>query len=215
MHLATRRCVEVHLRAGPRRCARVPRRAGETPRARRRRLAAQATPVGTDLALPTRVGNDHGAGPRRSPRSGIETIDRTPRQAPSPELAQEATRAVSRTTALNKSLSGLQASTADIEASAVVSEDGLIIASALPQGTEESRVAAMSAAMLSIGSRTTAELRRGKLQQLFVRGDAGYLILMHAGPHAVLLVMARADAKLGLIFFELQRAADEIRSILT
>jgi len=42
---------------------------------------------------------------------------------------------------------------ADIQASAIVSVDGLIIASALPSGAGEDRVAAMSAAMLSLGER--------------------------------------------------------------
>ncbi len=50
----------------------------------------------------------------------------------------------------------LQASSPDIEASAIVSVDGLTIASALPQGVEEDRVSAMSAAMLSLGEKSPA-----------------------------------------------------------
>lgn len=121
---------------------------------------------------------------------------------------------MSRTDDLNKTLSNLQASSADVEACAVVSEDGLIIASSLPQGLEESHIAAMSAAMLSMGSRTAAELNRGTIQQLFVKGENGYVIIMHAGPHAALLAMARKEAKLGLIFLDMSRAAEEIRNIL-
>ncbi len=121
---------------------------------------------------------------------------------------------MSRTEELNRALSNLQASSADVEACAVVSEDGLIIASSLPQGLEESHIAAMSAAMLSMGSRTASELERGELQQLFVKGKDGYVILMHAGPHAALLAMARKEAKLGLIFLDMSRAAQEITEIL-
>lgn len=122
---------------------------------------------------------------------------------------------MSRTESLNRSLRSLQSAAADIEASAVVSEDGLIIASALPQGVEEGRVAAMSAALLSMGTRTAHELRRGTLEQLFVRGDQGYTVIMNAGPHAVLLSLARKEAKLGLLFFELARASEEIKAILS
>lgn len=121
---------------------------------------------------------------------------------------------MSRTEQLNKILSSLQAGSSDIEACAVVSEDGLIIASSLPQSVEEARVAAMSAAMLSMGSRTAKELARGELRQLYVKGDSGYVLLMHAGPHAVLLAMAREEAKLGLIFLELGRAADDVKNAL-
>ena len=121
---------------------------------------------------------------------------------------------MSRIDELNKALSDLQSSSGDVEACAIVSEDGLIIASLLPQGIEESRVAAMCAAMLSMGERTATELKRGSLEQLFIRGDNGYVITMHAGPHAVLVAMARKDTKLGLIFLDLSRTAEKIKSIL-
>lgn len=122
---------------------------------------------------------------------------------------------MSRTEALNNALANLQASSADVEACAIVSEDGLIIASSLPQGLEETHIAAMSAAMLSMGSRTASELNRGTIQQLFVKGENGYAIIMHAGPHAALLAMARKEAKLGLIFLDLSRAAKEVKEILS
>ena len=58
--------------------------------------------------------------------------------------------AKSRTELMVDRLRDLQASTPDIEASAVVSVDGLIMASSLPQSIEEDRVSAMSAAMISL-----------------------------------------------------------------
>ena len=122
---------------------------------------------------------------------------------------------MSRIDELNKTLSNLQASSGDIEACAVVSEDGLIIASSLPQGVEEASVAAMCAAMLSMGERISVELKRGSLEQLFIKGDNGYVITMHAGPHAVLLAMARKEAKLGLLFLDLSRAAEQTKNILS
>lgn len=57
---------------------------------------------------------------------------------------------MSRIEDLNKTLAELLSSSGDIEACAVVAEDGLMMASSLPRGVEEARVAAMSAAMLSI-----------------------------------------------------------------
>ncbi len=121
---------------------------------------------------------------------------------------------MSRIEQMNKSLSDLQASSSDIEASAVVSVDGLIIASSLPQGLEEERIAAMSAALLSMGERIAVELKRGDLDQLYVKGREGYFLSQYAGPHAVLIAMARQNAKLGLIFFDLNRAAEEIKNCL-
>jgi predicted regulator of Ras-like GTPase activity (Roadblock/LC7/MglB family) len=111
---------------------------------------------------------------------------------------------------LNQILEKLQTSSNDIEACAVVSQDGLMIASLLPQGYEDDQVAAMSAAMMSTGTRTTQELNRGTLQQIFVKGDNGYVIGMYAGPKAVLLALAGKEAKLGLVFLDLSRTTEEI-----
>src|SRR4030042_6567727 len=94
----------------------------------------------------------------------------------------------------------MQASTPDVEASAVVSVDGLVIASNLPASVEEDRVSAMSAAMLSLGERIASELRRGTLDQVYIKGDHGYIILSAVGEEAGLTILARSEAKLGLIF---------------
>ena len=122
--------------------------------------------------------------------------------------------ATSRTEALMSVLKDLQAATPDIEATAVVSVDGLVMASALPADVEEDRVAAMSAAMLSLGERTAQELGRGTLNQVFIKGEEGYVLLMNAGTDAVLTAMARSDAKLGMIFLDMKRTADDIGKVI-
>jgi predicted regulator of Ras-like GTPase activity (Roadblock/LC7/MglB family) len=108
----------------------------------------------------------------------------------------------------------LQASSPDIEASAVVSVDGLSIASALPQGVEEDRVSAMSAAMLSLGERIAGELGRGSLEQVYIKGVKGYVVLMSVGEEAVLTALAREQAKLGLIFLDMRRAAEDLAKLI-
>lgn len=111
-------------------------------------------------------------------------------------------------------LRDLQASSPDVEASAVVSVDGLTIASALPQGVEEDRVSAMSAAMLSLGERIASELGRGSLNQVYIKGEQGFVILMSVGEEAVLTVLARGQAKLGLIFLDMRRAAEDLTELI-
>ena len=111
-------------------------------------------------------------------------------------------------------LRDLQVSSPDIEAAAIVSVDGLPIASSLPQGIEEDRVSAMSAAMLSLGERIASELGRGLLDEVYVKGEKGYVILRAVGEEAVLTVLARQQAKLGLLFLDMRRAAEEFETIL-
>ncbi len=111
-------------------------------------------------------------------------------------------------------LRDLQISSTDIEASAVVSVDGLSMASSLPSGMDEDRVSAMSAAMLSLGERIAGELGRGYLDQVFIKGENGFVILTSIGEEAVLTVLARKEAKLGLIFLDMRRAVEELSRIV-
>jgi hypothetical protein len=111
-------------------------------------------------------------------------------------------------------LRNMQAAAPDIEASAVVSVDGLIMASALQQGVEEDRVSAMSAAMLSLGERISNELGRAGLEQVYIKGNAGSIVLTSVGDEAVLTALARENAKLGLIFLEMRRAAEDLTKLV-
>lgn len=116
----------------------------------------------------------------------------------------------SRTQILADRLRELQASSPDVEASAIVSVDGLPISSVLPQEVEEDRVSAMSAAMLSLGERIASELGRGVLEQVYIKGQNGYVLLMSIGEEAVLTAMARKEAKLGLILLDMRRTAEDL-----
>ncbi|GAB4483659.1 MAG: roadblock/LC7 domain-containing protein [Anaerolineales bacterium] len=116
----------------------------------------------------------------------------------------------SRSQQMVERLRAMQASAPDIEASAVVSVDGLIMASALQQGAEEDRVSAMSAAMLSLGERIASELGRGGLEQVYIKGSNGFIVLIAVGDEAVLTALARQEGKLGLVFLEMRRAAEAL-----
>ncbi len=122
--------------------------------------------------------------------------------------------AKSRTELMVARLRELQSTTPEIEASAVVSVDGLIIASALHAGVEEDRVSAMAAAMLSLGERIAGELGRGLLDQVYVKGADGFVILMNVGDEAVLTTLVRQNAKLGLIFLDMRRSADDLEKLV-
>ncbi|BCX81909.1 conserved hypothetical protein [Methylomarinovum caldicuralii] len=115
---------------------------------------------------------------------------------------------------LTSILNELNGTSADIEASGVISIDGLMMAAVLPQGMDEDRVGAMSAAMLSLGDRTAQELARGELEQVLIKGDKGYVLMTHAGREAVLTVLAKPQAKLGLIFLDVKRAAENIAQLI-
>ncbi len=115
---------------------------------------------------------------------------------------------------LTSILSELNGSSADIEASAIVSTDGLMMAALLPSNMDEDRVGAMSAALLSLGDRTAKELARGGLEQVLIKGLGGYVLMTYAGDDAVLTVLAKSQAKLGLIFLDVKRAAESVSKVI-
>ncbi len=121
---------------------------------------------------------------------------------------------MSRVERMNEILRQLQSGTPDVDASALLSEDGLMIASALPQHIDEMRVAAMSSTLMSLGSRAASELERGTLQQVLIRGDKGYAVMVKAASGTMLLALTSKEAKLGLIFFDMARAVEEIQKVL-
>ena len=105
-------------------------------------------------------------------------------------------------------------SSPDLQAAAVVSFDGLAMASALPADMDEDRLGAMSAALLSLGEQAAKGLGRGDMRQLFVEGENGFVFLMSARDQAVLAAVADHSAKIGLMLFEMRRAADTIGELL-
>lgn len=106
----------------------------------------------------------------------------------------------------------LQSDAPDIIASAVVTADGLSLASALPSDIGEDRLAAMSAAMLSLGERIANELQRGSFEEVYIRGDQGLVLLTAVGRDAVLTALSRTESKLGIIFLEMRRAAADLEA---
>ncbi len=120
----------------------------------------------------------------------------------------------SREERLRKALQELISRSAEVDAAAVVSMDGLVMASVLPNTMEEDRLGAMSAALLSLGERTSEELGRGELSQVFVEGKDGYVFLMAAGPDAVLTALVRKGSKLGLVLYDVKGAAKKIAEII-
>ncbi|EDX74641.1 roadblock/LC7 domain-containing protein [Coleofasciculus chthonoplastes] len=104
--------------------------------------------------------------------------------------------------------------TNDVEGAAIVTPDGLPLATTLPSNMDDERVSAMSAAMLSLGERIGKELVRGAIDRIYVEGNQGLSILTSCGEDAVFLVLATQQAKQGLLMLEIKRALGDLKSIL-
>jgi predicted regulator of Ras-like GTPase activity (Roadblock/LC7/MglB family) len=120
----------------------------------------------------------------------------------------------SRSDRLDRAIHALLAQTPEIEAAAVVSFDGLPMAAALPPSMDEDRVAAMSAALLSLGERAAQGLGRGELSQVYIEGDSGTVFLVSCDDEAVLVAVASKGAKVGMMLYEVRRTAAAVAEVL-
>jgi predicted regulator of Ras-like GTPase activity (Roadblock/LC7/MglB family) len=121
---------------------------------------------------------------------------------------------LSRSARLDQAITDLLREAPEIEAAAVVSFDGLPMASALPGSMDEDRVAAMSAALLSLGERAAQGLGRGELSQVYIEGESGTVFLVSADDEAVLVAVAVQGAKVGMMLYEVRRAAATVADAL-
>jgi len=115
---------------------------------------------------------------------------------------------------LRSILRTLNASSGDIEASATISTDGLMLAEVLAEGTDPDRFGAMCASLLALADRAAQEIARGNLKQVLIEGDKGVMLLAYAGSEAVLAVAARPTVNLGMVFIEARKTAVKIEEAL-
>ena len=115
---------------------------------------------------------------------------------------------------LQDELQNFVSAASDVQGAALVSPDGLALASVLPGGMDEERTAAMSASMLSLGERIGRELARGTIDRIVVEGEKGYGVLVGCSNDAVLLVLAGAGVKQGLLFLEVKRIVSKLAPLL-
>jgi uncharacterized protein len=114
---------------------------------------------------------------------------------------------------LNLILHELERNVPHVEATAVVSTDGLVIASRLPRDVEEDRIGAMAAAILTISKRSGEELDRGGMLRVLIEGTDGYLLIRSIGEDAVLIALVDRGVRLGMLFYESKKCVSKLMEI--
>lgn len=115
---------------------------------------------------------------------------------------------------LNVVLYNFERNVPHVEATAIVSTDGLVIASRLPDQVEEDRVGAMGAAILSISSRSGEELARGGMRRVLIEGDLGYILIRSISEDAILVALVGKEVRLGMLFYECKKCIEKLSEIL-
>jgi predicted regulator of Ras-like GTPase activity (Roadblock/LC7/MglB family) len=114
---------------------------------------------------------------------------------------------------MNSVLRQLRSSLQEIEAAVLISSDAMALASDISDESDEEMISALSASVLSMGERAANDLKRGILDQVYIKGDQGYLLIVHCGPDALLSLLVQPEAKLGVVFMEAKRTAEELSKL--
>lgn len=101
-----------------------------------------------------------------------------------------------------------------LEASAIISRDGLLMAHYTPEGTHAETFAAMAATMMGAAETAMSELRKSIPDRVIVESSTGKLVAKGAGPKALVVVSVRPEAGLGLVLHELEKASQKIKQLL-
>ena len=88
----------------------------------------------------------------------------------------------------------------EVEAAAIVSAEGLPIVSALSHEVDETKIAAITAALCSLAKKAISEIQRGDFEQLYIRKSDEYLLIRQISPDTILIVSAVKDIQLGRFF---------------
>lgn len=110
-------------------------------------------------------------------------------------------------------LRGLQATSDKIEASALVSHDGLTLASVLSSDVDSDRFGAMCASLLALATRAASEVERGELRQIILDGEHGPMLLTRAGNTGVLAVAASPKSNLGKVILDTRKTATDLAAL--
>jgi uncharacterized protein len=122
---------------------------------------------------------------------------------------------------LEEILQQLHATVSGLRGTVIVSTEGFVVAayagdghSHLDNPIDSPQIAAMAASIIALGEHVLARLSHGEIDRILLDGSEGGIVVVPAGREAALAAMVSKDAKLGLVMYEVRRAANEVETIL-
>lgn len=101
-----------------------------------------------------------------------------------------------------------------IQAAAVMTRDGIPVASNISDYVDPARLSAISASLLSLADRTSKDLKQGELEQVLVDSTEGFVLMVKVGEQAVLSVVSRSNSRLGMLLHEAKSSAAKLARLL-
>jgi len=102
-----------------------------------------------------------------------------------------------------------------LKACVVVSKEGLLINSRTPPDVDARIFSALCSTIMGAAEAASGQITTGTVAQLSVKTENGTIVLIPAGSKAILTVLTKPEAQLGLIFFEMETRATQVEEILS
>lgn len=100
-----------------------------------------------------------------------------------------------------------------LDASAVVTRDGILMASDIPDNVHGETFAIMSATMLGAAITANSELRKGAPKKIVVESDDGKTIVAGAGTNSLLVISTKQTVDEGKLLEAIDSAVMKIREV--
>ena len=110
-------------------------------------------------------------------------------------------------------LKDLKKSVPEIEDILVTDKQALLIESYMTSKIEIDRAAAMAGVCIGTGENILKNLEKENFDWLLIKGTKGYSLIIEINSDLILTVITNEDVRLGLLFYEVRRAVERLRSI--
>lgn len=120
----------------------------------------------------------------------------------------------SREDRMSEILRDLRADSPGVEAAVLVSSDAMPLASELGDSMDEELLSAMASSLVASGERVARDLSRGNLDQVYLRGDEGDLVVVRVNDNALLACVVNNQARMGMTLLEVNRCATRLSEII-
>jgi uncharacterized protein len=101
-----------------------------------------------------------------------------------------------------------------IKACGIVSKEGLLINSRTPPDVDARIFSALCSTIMGAAEAASSQMTTGIVSQISVKTEKGTIVLIPAGPKAILTVLTEPEAQLGLIFVEMESIAETVNQIM-
>jgi uncharacterized protein len=102
-----------------------------------------------------------------------------------------------------------------IKACGIVSKEGLLIDSRTPPDVDARIFSALCSTIMGAAEAASGQLATGIVSLISVKTEKGTIVLIPAGPKAILTALTEPEAQLGLILFEMESRAELVSKILS